>query len=229
MKFLKENPGMKILITVGVSLLAVIMFLFVYTGRDYGNQAMNAFYLSARFKGEYKVADGPWQTYVKGQHIPANKGDVILKGNFEMVVPTDGEVVGNVEEGVVLAFYFNHIGGEISENGKDFRPFDAEYDLASEDMCGKMYIGYVCSGAEEITIKLKNPHKFGNPYAIDDFFDNLNTYGGTDFERDMLNRGSSHRVWGIVLMLFAFMLILQSLDGISVWRYPLSLQVMLKA
>ncbi len=207
MKSNKENLKNKIFIGICISLLAIVLCFFVYTGREYGSQAMDAMYLSAEFQGEYKVADGDWQPYVKSEHIPANKGDVTLKGHFQLFVPTTGEIVGNADEGTVLAFYFNHIGGEVSEGGDDFRPFDAEYDLIGEDLCGKMYIGYECKGADEITIRLKNPHKFGNSGAVDDFLNNLSTYGGTDFERDMLNRGSAHRILGIALILFAFMLL----------------------
>ena len=54
---------------------------------------MNAMYLSAEFQGEYKVADGDWQPYVKGQHIPATQGDVTLRGNFHVYFP-DGEYGG---------------------------------------------------------------------------------------------------------------------------------------
>ena len=207
MKFTKQNSNKKIFIGICISLFAIVLCFFVYTGRDYGNQAMNALYLSAEFQGEYKVADGDWQPYIKGEHIPADKGDVTLKGKFQLYVPTTGEVVGKASEGTILAFYFNHIGGEVSEGGEEFRLFDAEIDLAREDMCGKMYIGYECKGADEITIKLKNPHKFGNAGAVDDFLNNLSTYGGTDFERDMLNRGSADRILGIALILFAFMLL----------------------
>ena len=207
MNSMKEKQKNKIWIGVCIVLLAVILAFFVYTGRDYGNQAMNALYLSAEFQGEYRIADGPWHPYVKGEHIPANKGDVTLKGHFQLLVPTTGEIVGNASEGTVLAFYFNHIGGEVSEGGAEFRPFDAEIDIVGEDMCGEMYIGYVCQGAEEITIKLKNPHSFGNPNAVDDFLNHLSTYGGTNFERDMLNRGSAHRILGIALILFAFMIL----------------------
>jgi len=207
MKSIKENLKNKIFIGICISLLAIVLCTFVYTGRNYGSQAMNAMYLSAEFQGEYKVADGDWQPYVKGEHIPADKGDVTLKGNFKLFVPTTGEIVGNVQEGTVLAFYFNHIGGEVSEGGEGFRPFDAESNLIGEDLCGKMYIGYEYKGADEITIKLKNHHKFGNPGAVDDFLSNLSTYGGTDFERDTLNRGSLHRILGIALILFSFMIL----------------------
>ena len=207
MKSIKGKRNKKIFIGIYISLLAVVLCFFVYTGRNYGSQAMNALYLSAEFQGEYKVANGDWKPYVKGEHIPADKGDVTLKGYFQLYVPTTGEVVGKASEGTILAFYFNHIGGEVSEGGEEFRPFDAEYDRIGEDLCGKMYIGYECKGADEITIKLKNPHKFGNAGAVDDFLNNLSTYGGTDFERDTLNRGSAHRILGIALILFAFMLL----------------------
>ena len=207
MNFLRDKLNKKIFIGISISLFAIVICLFVYTGRKYGSQAMNALYLSAEFNGEYKVADGDWKPYVKGEHIPANKGDVTLKGHFLLFAPITGEFVGKASEGTLLAFYFNHIGGEVSEGGESFRPFDAEYELIGEDLCGKMYIGYMCNGADEITIKLKNPHKFGNPGAVDDFLNNLSTYGGTDFERDTLNRGSANRILGIALILFAFMLL----------------------
>ena len=207
MKSVKDNMKNKIFIGICIILLIAVTFSFVYTGRNFGNQAMNAMYLSAEFVGEYKVADGNWQPYVKGEHIPANKGDVTLKGYFQLFVPTIGEIVGKAPEGTVIAFYFNHINAQVSENGEEFRPMDAELDIAGEDMCGVMYIGYICQGSEEVTIKLTNPHKYGNVYAVDEFLNNLSTYGGTGFERDMLNRGSANRILGIALILFAFMVL----------------------
>ncbi len=207
MKSDKLSLSKKIFIGACMLLLAIVLCFFIYTGRDYGNQAMNALYLSAEFQGEYKVAEGNWQPYVKGEHIPADKGDVTLKGYFRLFAPTTGETLGNASAGMILAFYFNHIGGEVSQNGKDFRPFDAEIDVGGEDMCGVMYTGYVVENDNEITIRLKNPHKYGNAYAVDDFLNNVSSYGGTDFERDMLNRGSAHRVGGIALVLFAFMIL----------------------
>ena len=110
-KWSEKNLKNKIFIGICISFLAIILCTFVYTGRDFGNQAMNAMYLSAEFQGEYKVADGDFKPYVKGEHIPADKGDVTLKGNFQLYVPISGEVVGNAPEGTVFAFYFNHIGG----------------------------------------------------------------------------------------------------------------------
>ena len=60
MKSNKEKLKNRIFISLCISLLAVVLCTFVYTGRDYGSQAMNALYLSAEFQGEYKVAEGDW-------------------------------------------------------------------------------------------------------------------------------------------------------------------------
>ena len=90
MKATKEISRKKALIGVSISLLAIVLFVFVYTGRNHGNQALNAFYLSAQFQGEYKVADGDWKPYVKGKHIPADKGEVTLKGKFQLLDPNSG-------------------------------------------------------------------------------------------------------------------------------------------
>ena len=207
MRSVTEKPKKNIFLVVCISLFVAVVLFFVYSGYDFGNQAMNAMYLSAEFQGDYKIADGEWHPYVKGEHIPANEGDVTLKGEFNLVFPTTGEVMEGVPEGVTLAFYFNHISASISEDGGEFYTFDAEMDGLGEDMCGHMYIGYSYNGGKEVTLVLRNPHKFGNNFAVDDFLDNLNTYGGINFEKDMMARGNIHRMWGIILILFAFMIL----------------------
>lgn len=207
MRFIKEKSNKKLLISVGISILAVFLVLFVYTGRDFGNQSKNAMYPSVEFHGLVKIADNDWKPYVKGEHIPSNKGDVTLKGHFELVAPDTGESLGMPSAGTPIAFYFNHIGGEVSEDGVKMYPFDAELDIAGEDMCGVMYTGYEYMGGEEITIILNNPHKFGNARAVDEFLGSLSVYGGTDFERDMLSQGNGQRNWGVILILFAFMIL----------------------
>ena len=106
-----------------------------------------------------------------------------------------------------LRFILTILAVKFRKTEKLSAPLMLSSDLIGEDLCGKMYIGYECKGDEEITIRLKNPHKFGNPGAIDDFLNNLSTYGGTDFERDTLNRGSADRILGIAFILFAFMIL----------------------
>ena len=53
MKSNKEKLKNRIFISLCISLLAIVLCTFVYTGRQYGSQAMNAMYLSAEFQGEY--------------------------------------------------------------------------------------------------------------------------------------------------------------------------------
>ena len=51
MKSIKVKSNKKIFIGICISLLAIIICAFVYTGRQYGIHAMNAMYLSAEFEG----------------------------------------------------------------------------------------------------------------------------------------------------------------------------------
>ena len=54
---------------------------------------------------------GTMENIIGDEHIPADRGDVTLKGYFNLFVPGSGEVIGNAPEGVVIACYFDHIGG----------------------------------------------------------------------------------------------------------------------
>ena len=73
-------------------LITLSVLLMCFNSRN-SNQALSALVAQVRFYGEYRIGDGPWQEIVEGQHIPATKGDVTLRGNFHMLTP-DGEYVG---------------------------------------------------------------------------------------------------------------------------------------
>ena len=86
--------------------LAVLLLLFNHLNSSQATSAMAA---QVRFEGEYRIGDGSWQEITEGQHIPATKGDVTLRGNFHMLTP-DGEYVGIYSGDLPIAFYTNHIG-----------------------------------------------------------------------------------------------------------------------
>ena len=94
MKSLREKLNKKIFFGVCISLLAIVLCVFVNTGRKYGSQAMNAMYLSAEFQGAYKVADGDWQPYIKGKHIPADNPDRIRHYNFLQIWAISEKSIG---------------------------------------------------------------------------------------------------------------------------------------
>ena len=78
---------------IGILILILLAVLLLCFRNANSMQAMGAMVAQVRFEGEYSVGDGPWQKIVEGQHIPATKGDVTLRGNFHMLTP-DGEYVG---------------------------------------------------------------------------------------------------------------------------------------
>ena len=77
----------------GILLLLLLAVMVLWHGNATSNQAMPALVAQVYFDGEYRIADGPWQQIVAGEHISSTEGDVTLRGNFHMLTP-DGEYVG---------------------------------------------------------------------------------------------------------------------------------------
>ena len=91
--------------TMGILLLALVLLLH---GNATSNQATPAMVAQVYFEGEYRISDGPWQKIVEGEHIPATKGDVTLRGNFHMLT-LDGEYLGIYNGDMPIALYTDHI------------------------------------------------------------------------------------------------------------------------
>ena len=72
-----------------ISIIAIILFsiLFLLVGTRNSSQAEAPMIAGVSFQGEYKIGDGEWHTVTKGEHIPANQGDVTLRGIFLMHNP----------------------------------------------------------------------------------------------------------------------------------------------
>ena len=126
-------------------------------------QAISATVAKVRFYGEYRIGDGQWQEITEGQHIPATKGDVTLRGNFHMLTP-DGEYVGIYRGELPIALYSNHISLTIYEGGNEPFMIDIENPLYGSSACSEYWTGYMLSSEsdEQIEILVHNPHRFGN-------------------------------------------------------------------
>ena len=92
---------------IGIILLLLFALLLLWHGNATSNQAEPALVAQVYFDGEYRIADGPWQKIVKGNHISSTKGDVTLRGNFHMLAP-DGEYVGVYSGDTPIALYTDH-------------------------------------------------------------------------------------------------------------------------
>ena len=90
----------------GILLLILLAALLMWFNHVNSTQAISATVAKVRFYGEYRIGDGQWQEITEGQHIPATKGDVTLRGNFHMLTP-DGEYVGVYRGELPIACYSN--------------------------------------------------------------------------------------------------------------------------
>lgn len=180
---------------------AALLFSFINANN---HQAMSAIAAQVCFMGEYCVGDGEWQEIVEGQHIPATKGDVTLRGNFHLFAP-DGEYVGILEESIPLALFTDHINLTFFEGDNVPYVIDNENPLYGVASCGEVWTAHTFSGGTEpLEIIVHNPHQFGNETAVDELLSKLAIWGNLDFERNTLADGKSQRNAGILFMIVSF-------------------------
>ena len=185
-----------------------IVFLLLLAGMNIGktiykdNQAAGAFLLEVILQGEYKIGDGEWQPIVQGQHIPANKGDVVFRGTLQKAFP-DGEIVAPVGNGDQMILYFNHVSCTVYVNGEEAFVFDAENPYIGNSFCGRHWCVYNYTGTESdiIEFHLINPHKFGNAFAMDEFLDSMSMYDANYFEQAKDEKVEKMRMLGFGIAL----------------------------
>lgn len=191
---------------IGIVSALVVMVLLLWGNIRNSQQSYPAIIPDVYFSGEYRLSDGPWNTVEAGRHIPATKSDVTLRGQFHMIAP-DGEYIGVAGEGVLLAFYLNHIQLTVEEEGREAFKMDIESSYAGEGMCGELSIGYELQSEQPVTLTFHNPHVFGNDRAIDMFLEELSVYGGLAYEKQFMNRGALERNAGLAFVIVAFVLL----------------------
>ena len=192
----------------GILLLIIFAALMMWFNHVNSTQAISATIAKVRFYGEYRIGDRQWQEITEGQHIPATKGDVTLRGNFHMLTP-DGEYVGVYRGELPVAFYSNHISLTIYEGSNEPFVMDIENPLYGSSACCKYWTGYMLSsGSEEsIEILIHNPHRFGNENAIDEMLSNMSLWSGIDFESDVLDSGQTQRNIGLFFVIVSLALL----------------------
>ena len=192
--------------TVGVLLIFFFAVVLLWHGNATSNQAEPALVAQVYFDGEYRIADGPWQKIVKGNHIPSAEGDVTLRGNFHTLTP-DGEYVGIYSGGMPIALYTDHINLTFYEGENEPFVMDMENPLFGDSACGMGWSAHsLISGSESpIEILIHNPHNFGNETAIDELLSNIAFWSGLDFEKGILERGESQRDIGLLFVIVSLL------------------------
>ena len=180
---------------------------FLWMGDQNSSQSESATIAGVSFQGEYKIGEGQWQPIVEGEHIPANAGDVTLRGIFLMHNPETGEPVGALSNGSTVNLYFNHIGGYVILPGGGKIIFDAENERLGEDACAVMWGSAPATGENPVTIVLQNPHEFGNANAVDEFFENMSIAPGIYLANMMLEKGEFERTIGSLIFIMSIIIL----------------------
>ena len=200
------------LLIAGALLLIILAVLLLWFNDSNSVQAESTVNIDVYFKGEYRIADGEWKPYVAGEHIPATKGDVTLRGN--LYKSYEGEDLGIYNsEDMPVAFYTNHINltfCEIDETGeKYYLVGESEAAQFGDSNCGKSWVAHQFMSDPEnpIEIIIHNPHAFGNETAIDEMMSSMAFWMGIEFEKGILDSGSTERNVGLFFVMVSVMLL----------------------
>lgn len=159
--------------------------------------------LSTTFSGEYKIADGDWQSIPANGHISATQGVVRLRGKFVLTLP-DGEIATDNLQGCVFNFYCNHLSVQM-QVGEETVVFDVEHPQLGVDACGVMWMSYVFPQSVDGTtlITLSNPHNHGNESAVDEFLNNIIANEQTSLASDLSKQYDVLRYTGFAFIAIA--------------------------
>ena len=204
---LKNKNKTIVLVSLGIVVMLLFSLIFLWVGMRNSNQAAPPIIIDIAFDGEYKIGDGDWHKITEGEHISSTKGDVTLRGTFQMYDPTNNEPIGTLFPDITVHLYLNHIGGYaiIPKGGRIL--FDTEYEPLGEDACAVMWSAIPSTGEDPITIVLHNPHRFGNENAIDEFLENMSAAEGIYLETMMLDKGAPQRNAGMMIFIIALIIL----------------------
>ena len=208
LKEVKIKNNKQNIILASVILFFVLAGALLINGIINNTQAQWAIIPDIRLVGEYKIDDGEWQPIVEGEHIPATKGDVHLRGMLNICEPETKEFFGYVDNGSLMLFTLNHINLSVANNNQIISISDTENPDAGEDLCGRFYHIVEYSGNDgyfEATIR--NYHNFGNETAIDEFLSSMTLYASDYSEKIALRSGQTERLIAIIIIIAAFIVL----------------------
>ena len=204
----KRRPHWAKLQIAGILLLLLLALLLLWFNSANSNQAVSAMAAQVRFYGEYRIGDGPFQLIEEGQHIPATKGDVTLRGNFHILAP-DGEYIGIYRGDIPIAFYLNHINLTFYIGDQEPYVMDLENPLFGSSVCGAYWEAHLITAENDdpLEILIHNPHRFGNDTAIDEMLSGIALWTGMDFEKSAMSPGQTQRNVGLFFVVVSFVLL----------------------
>lgn len=213
----KKMNNKQVFVFASVILFFVLSGVLLVTSILNNSQAEWAIVPDIRLVGEYKIGDGEWKPIVEGEHIPATKGDVMLKGVLEICDPETNDFYGKLTKGSLVSFTFNHINLTLTENNQITEVYDIENPVIGEDACGYNSLVAEYSGEDGyFEGVIRNYHGFGNEGAVDEFLSSMKLYASDYSEKTALRSGKDERVVAIMIIISALLVL-----GIAIFSYLL--------
>ncbi len=190
------------------ALLLVLSVILIFAALNQNNQAISSMPLRISFQGEYSINNGEWQEISKNESIFFGKGQIRLRGYFQLEMP-EGTVIGRAPKDMHIITYFKHIGGQINMNNQTVYFFDMENQQLGSSACGENWITFdnPADETETLEILLFNPHQYGNSDAADLFLNSFYAYSGSVFDEMMIREGAAGRTVGIVIIVVSFIVL----------------------
>lgn len=207
----KNKQGRKENHIIGISVAILVMLsLALFCCHTFCTvQAKDPYMPKITFVGEYSIDGGDFKPIEADKHIPANKGDVTLKGYFRIDDFETDDPERRMLDGTAVSFYLNHITLEVYENGELTLVSDSENDYIGVDSCGQQWTGYtpIDNKNNETTIIIHNPHSFGNATAIDNLLDSMYIYTSPFFDKMAQSFGEMDRGIAVVTITTAVIIL----------------------
>lgn len=207
-----------------VILVALIALVFAFFGSWQGSDAQPE---QIHFLGQYSADAAPFQPLTESTDLNANRGTVVLRGNF---VRSTGEA--GLRVGEDLNFFQNHIGVSIFVNGRLFYDADVQKgtdpNVDADDLCGAAWHSVIVEreirSEDPVTVYLTNIHSYGNRDAYREWLDELYLAPETVFEEYQMKLAMPEWIAVGALLVFAVVLLGIAL-GFAIMRNPIARQL----
>ena len=204
---LKENKKQGLVFASVLLFLALCCMLLINAVVN-NSQADWAIVPDVRLVGEYKIGDSEWKSIAEGEHIPATKGDVMLKGTLEICDPETNDFYGKLTKGSLISFTFNHINLALTKDSEITEVYDIENPAIGEDACGHNSMVAEYTGEDGyFEGVIRNYHRFGNEAAVDEFLSSMKLYASDYSEKAALRSGKIERVVAIMIIISSILVL----------------------
>lgn len=151
------------------------------------SQATSAFLMPIRFEGEYSLDGEPWRELTPDSPIPADGGDLRLRGRFDIDFALNE----------LMFLYLDHVDMTMEINGQVVLNTFEPIERIAEDFCGTYWYEHLMQDVtkdDQVEILLHSVHDFGHKSAYRDFLDRIYTAPSYFLKDFIMQMGKMNRL-----------------------------------